>query len=141
LTIQQCGVNEIEQQRNETIPVYVFECEACFAQLEVQQSIAKPLPNRRKCPACKKNKLQRLIFVPHFYNKPGDSQISVGLLADRNTQRFSEEHKEAINKKHGVKRVKEPKEKNFWDVPKKTLQKIATLDGQAKKKYIETGVI
>ena len=95
------------------MPTYVFKCEECEYELEVEQSIKKPLPNRKKCPECGQNKLERLLFAPHVYNKPGDDNISVGLLSDRNTERFSEDQKQAIDLKNGVKRNTKSDKKSF----------------------------
>ena len=120
------------------MPTYVFKCEECGYELEVEQSIKKPTPNRKKCPACGKNKLERLLFAPHVYNKPGDDNITLGLLADRNTERLSSDQKQAIDEKHG--RKKEKKEgKNFWETSKKNMQQISEMTPAQKKKYIETG--
>ena len=120
------------------MPTYVFKCEECDHQLEVEQSIKKPTPNRKKCPACGKNKLERLLFAPHVYNKPGDDSITLGLLADRNTERLSEDQKEAIDAKHGRKKSKS-KSKNFWETSNKNMKKISEMTPAQKKKYIETG--
>jgi len=120
------------------MPTYVFKCQECDHELEVEQSIKKPTPNRKKCPECGKNKLERLLFAPHVYNKPGDDNISVGLLSDRNSERFSEDQKKAIDKKNNVKRQKKSK-KQFWEASEKDMKKISSMSPQQKKKYIETG--
>jgi len=120
------------------MPIYVFKCEECDHQLEVEQSIKKPTPNRKKCPECGKNKLERLLFAPHVYNKPGDDNITLGLLADRNTERLTSDQKEAIDEKHG--RKKEKKQgKQFWETSSKNMKKISEMTPAQKKKYIETG--
>ena len=121
------------------MPTYVFKCEECDYELEVEQSIKKPTPNRKKCPECGKNKLERLLFAPHVYNKPGDDKISIGLLSDRNAERFSQDQKEAIDKKNGVKRKKKPSKNNFWETSKENMKKISVMTPAQKKKYIETG--
>ena len=121
------------------MPTYVFKCEECDHELEVEQSIKKPTPNRKKCPACGKNKLERLLFAPHVYNKPGDDNITVGLLSDRNASRFSEDQKRAIDEKNGVKRKSKETKKNFWETSDKNLKKIAQMTPTQKKKYIENG--
>lgn len=121
------------------MPIYVFKCEDCDHELEVEQSIKKPTPNRKKCPVCGKNKLERLLFAPHVYNKPGDDNISVGLLADRNTERFSEDQKQAIDSKNGVKRKPKNEKKSFWQTSDKNMKKISEMTPQQKKRYIETG--
>ena len=122
------------------MPIYVFKCEECDNKLEVEQSIKKPTPNRKRCPTCKKNSLSRVLFSPHVYNKPGDDNITVGLLSDRNTGRLSSDQKESIEIKHrtGPKKEKK-KEKNFWKTSKDNLKNISDMTPEKKKKYIETG--
>ena len=114
------------------MPTYVFICEECEFELQVEQSIKKPTPNRKKCPNCKKNKLNRILFAPHVYNKPGDDKISLGLLSDRNASRFSDDQKKSIDEKNGIKR-------NFWETSDKNLKKISAMTPAQKKKYIDTG--
>ena len=122
------------------MPIYVFKCEECDYELEVEQSIKKPTPNRKKCPKCRKNKLERILFAPHVYNKPGDDNITLGLLSDRNADRLSKDQKEAIDKKNGVKKTqKKSDKKNFWETSDSNLKKISEMNAQQKKKYIETG--
>jgi len=41
------------------MPTYQYECSACGGEFEILQSIAEP--KLKKCPSCKKLKLQRLI--------------------------------------------------------------------------------
>ena len=120
------------------MPTYVFKCEECDHELEVEQSIKKPTPNKKKCPNCKKDKLIRLLFAPHVYNKPGDDSITLGLLADRNTERLTSDQKEAIDEKHGRKKEKK-NGKQFWETSKKNMKKISEMTPAQKKKYIETG--
>ena len=121
------------------MPTYVFKCEECNHELEVEQSIKKPTPNRKKCPACGKNKLERLLFAPHVYNKPGDDNITLGLLSERNASRFSEDQKRAIDEKNGVKRKKKETKKSFWETSDKEMKEIAAMSPEKKKKYIDTG--
>ena len=121
------------------MPTYVFKCEECEYELEVEQSIKKPTPNRKKCPECGKNKLERLLFAPHVYNKPGDDKISVGLLAQRNANRFSEDQKQAIDAKNGVKRQNKETKKAFWETSDKNIKEISKMSPAQKKKYIDTG--
>ena len=111
----------------------------CEHELEVEQSIKKPMPNRKKCPKCNKNKLSRVLFAPHVYNKPGDDNITVGLLADRNAARLTDEQKNSIDLKSGRKKNPKSKDKNFWDTSEKNLKQISEMSSSQKKKYIETG--
>tara|TARA_Y100001938_G_C8033960_1_gene402260 strand:+ start:58 stop:429 length:372 start_codon:yes stop_codon:yes gene_type:complete len=121
------------------MPTYVFICEECEFELQVEQSIKKPTPNRKKCPNCKKNKLNRILFAPHVYNKPGDDKISLGLLSDRNASRFSDDQKKSIDEKNGIKRKSKDTKKNFWETSDKNLKKISAMTPAQKKKYIDTG--
>ena len=135
------------------MPIYVFECENCGDQLEIKRSITEKIPNKRKCPACKELKLSRVIFAPHVYNKPGDGEISIGLLADRNTERMSSDEKELVNNQYktGPATQSKPKGKNFWEPKNKSeqdkLEKATTIKtgesaeqfGKRQKKFIETG--
>jgi putative FmdB family regulatory protein len=41
------------------MPTYEYECEACGKSFEIFQSISEEA--KRKCPACRKNRLRRLI--------------------------------------------------------------------------------
>jgi len=41
------------------MPTYGYKCSACDHQFEVMQSMSAPV--KKKCPKCKKYKLQRLI--------------------------------------------------------------------------------
>ena len=122
------------------MPTYVFKCGECNYELEVEQSIKKSTPSRKKCPNCKKNKLSRVLFAPHVYNKPGDDNITLGLLSDRNAERFSADQKEAIESKYKTKtKRKKKKVKNFWEKSDTDMKKISSMTPQQKKKYIETG--
>ena len=51
------------------MPIYEYECGKCGHRLEIQQKIADaPL---KTCPACKKNKLEKLISSTAFVLKGG----------------------------------------------------------------------
>ena len=121
------------------MPIYVFKCGECDHELEVEQSISKPTPNRKKCPNCGKNKLEKLLFAPHVYNKPGDDNISIGLLSDRNGESLTNEQKKEIDDKNGVKRTGKNNKKQFWETSEKDMKKISSMTPKQKKKYIETG--
>ena len=46
------------------MPIYEYQCTACGEELEVIQKITDPV--RKKCPKCKKNKLEKLISAAGF---------------------------------------------------------------------------
>jgi putative FmdB family regulatory protein len=51
------------------MPMYEYECSNCNHKFEAEQNIKdKPL---KKCPSCKKNKLERLISQTAFTLKGG----------------------------------------------------------------------
>ena len=65
------------------MPSYDYKCSACEHQFTHYQSIhAQPL---KKCPKCKKNKLNRVIYPPAAII--GDP-TTVGGLADRNAKKL-----------------------------------------------------
>ena len=122
------------------MPTYVFKCKECDHELEVEQSIKKRTPSRKKCPECGENKLSRILFAPHVYNKPADDNITLGLLAARNADRFSDDQKEQIESKYRTKPKKEKRKgKNFWETSDKELKEISAMTPDKKKKYIDTG--
>jgi len=121
------------------MPTYVFKCKECDHELDVEQSIKKPTPHRKKCPNCKKNRLSRVLFCPHVYNKPGDDNISIGLLSDRNAERLTDEQKNQIDLKSGIKKKSKPKGKAFWETSDKNLNKISKMTPKQKQRYIDTG--
>lgn len=81
------------------MPTYSFLCEtmSCRHSLEVYMSMAeyKPLI---KCPICKKNSLNRDYGAdcPTGSIILTDGNLTIGHLAKRNNERFSEDKKEAI---------------------------------------------
>jgi len=51
------------------MPLYDYRCEACGHELEIQQKLSEaPL---KKCPACKKSKLEKVISATVFRLKGG----------------------------------------------------------------------
>lgn len=85
------------------MPSYTFRCddEECDAEVELLSTIAnyKPLT---KCPNCKKETLKRdyETDLPTGTVVKGNSEITVGQLADRNSAKFSEDYKLHLYKKH-----------------------------------------
>ena len=65
------------------MPEYEYRCEACKHNFSVNQEIKKYKP-KKKCPECKKHKLERIISAPSIFVK-GEAQ-TIGQLADRNTK-------------------------------------------------------
>lgn len=115
---------------------YEYRCEACQYEFETKQSIKdKPL---KKCPECKKNKLERLISAPTVFVR--QEAKTLGQQADRNTKKMGTYEKEAREKADSDKRIKVKKEKPWWKSEHST-EKIANLSPEAKQRYIMEGKI
>lgn len=89
---------------------YQYECEDCKFNFEIQQSI-KDKP-KKKCPACKKNKLFRVIFPSNFIDM---SPKTVGGYADKKydksgsyekqERQYYEQEKRREKKKKGLEQI------------------------------------
>ncbi len=87
------------------MPFYDYYCENCKYEFEAQHSmLADPLT---ECPKCLQHTLKRGINIPHVYVCPGDDNCSLGLLADRNSKRFSDDQKKMLKEKHKTKKRSE----------------------------------
>lgn len=64
------------------MPNYEYECAACSHNFEIYQGVKDPV--KRKCPACKKMRLERLIFPVMGQVK---SIRTLGQLAEKNTKK------------------------------------------------------
>lgn len=85
------------------MPNYDYYCENCKAEFEIFHSMFADAVT--ECPNCLQHKLVRGIGIPRVYVKPSDSSCSLGLLAERNRDRFSEDQKTMLKKKHKTKQV------------------------------------
>ena len=115
------------------MPSYSFICEKCDAHFEIFLSFKEYDEGTTKCISCKSKKLYR------DYNedcstisasiKKADSELkTIGDLAARNTERMSDDQKEALKQKHnsyreesfqnglpkGMSQIKKPKKKIKW---------------------------
>jgi len=85
------------------MPSYTFECESC-GNFEIVQSIANYQPIAT-CPGCNKTSEQRVYEadLPTGAVRLADSEIkTLGHLAQRNTENFSDDHKAELYKKHNA---------------------------------------
>jgi hypothetical protein len=57
------------------------------------------------CPKCMQDKLKRDIGCPRIYVKPSNDECSLGLLADRNSEKLSKDNKEMLAKKYKTKKT------------------------------------
>ena len=119
------------------MPTYTYCCEAkdCNIYFELTIPISE-YDSQPKCPKCKeKNNVSRsyLDDLPLVSVIKGDSDITLGHLAERNGRRFSEDKKQSIEAKHydqkqkedarkvldeqlpsGMSRIQRPKTKIKW---------------------------
>lgn len=103
------------------MPNYEYACSACQHQFEIYQGVKDPV--KKKCPECKKLRLERLIF-------PVMGQVktirTLGQLAEKNTKRAGSSLKnEANDRKVAAKeKIKE-------------INQINQMTEKQKIKYIE----
>ena len=127
------------------MPEYRSKCTNCQHEIDYIQSIkAKP---KVKCPKCKKNKLERVIFASHGHVKKSAYEMStVGDLACYNTDKLSTWEKESKDEKlkagsrlmkHKIEKPNLPKP--WWHDTKHPMDKLATATDKEKKDYIENG--
>lgn len=89
------------------MPAYDFICQDCEHTFELVMSMsAYCLPSC--CPKCNKQSVARVYTEPTTNIIRGDHQITVGELAERNRDRYSDDQKIALHKKHNEYRENPP---------------------------------
>jgi putative FmdB family regulatory protein len=114
------------------MPEYSYACDNCSFKF----SLICPIREYKEiatCPKCKKNKTYRL-YHEDLANlstsiKLADNELkTIGHLAQRNSEKLSDDHKDFLNKKHnayrenqsdaplpqGMSRIKKPKTRPKW---------------------------
>jgi putative FmdB family regulatory protein len=86
------------------MPIYTFICEKCQNKFDISCSI-REYSEKQKCTACKSKKVYRSykddISSVFGSVKKHDSELkTVGDLAARNSDKFSDDHKEFLKQKH-----------------------------------------
>lgn len=122
------------------MPTYEYKCnkDDCGYQFELKQGFDdKP---KKKCPICKRNSLEKLLFAPHVFVKLGDSELkTVGHLAHRNTENMGKYELESKEEKDpNQQRKKRLKEKAPWWRPGTTgpSKKLMKMTEKEKKEYV-----
>jgi putative FmdB family regulatory protein len=103
------------------MPNYEYACSACEHQFEVYQGVKDPV--KRKCPKCKKLRLERLIFPVMGQVK---SIKTLGQLAEKNTKKAGSSMQSA-----------EEDRKIAAKAEIKEINKINNMTEKQKIKYIE----
>jgi hypothetical protein len=96
------------------MPLYSYECNkntgGCGHQFQLVSSMDNYNPSP-PCSFCKRTEFvcrDLLADLPTTNVKKSDNEITLGHLADRNTERMSEEHKQELTKKHNAYKYEEP---------------------------------
>lgn len=121
------------------MPLYQYLCENCGHLLDdVYQSINdKPL---KRCPECKKHKLERQIFPVH--GSVRGEITTLGQQGEANAKRLGKYYaseKKAIEAE--AKKQQEEKSKSWFGTNREDVKKLGNLTPEKKQKYIHTGEI
>lgn len=128
------------------MPIYVYHCASCSETYEIYESIySNP---HSICIKCGNNTVSRQLFPPPII---GEAR-SLGVLAERNAAKMSDEEKAILDEKHRTKRsdalskvlpqgaslintVKTSEDKK----ERERIKKINKMTKEQKEKYIMTG--
>ncbi len=123
------------------MPTYSYYCIECDRKCEFFQSLRDYTP-LVTCPNCKKDGLVRDLKsdLPNGSVKKGEHELTVGELAARNTERFSEDYKEHLHNKHHAHMKNPPKYKaTKAERQVRNLQDLAEGLGKKDKPYKKKG--
>lgn len=131
---------------------YEYRCESCKHEFETQQHFKdKPL---KKCPECKKNKLERLISAPAVVSM---GPQTLGGFADKKTAKMGQYAKDKLQndreaqreaaeervaqeaEKIGGKAIKKKKKEKKWYHSGNDPKKLAKMTEKQKQDYIMKG--
>ena len=131
------------------MPTYQYECKACGHELEAFQNISEaPL---ERCPQCNKKKLGRVVTGGLGFFVSGRT---VGAIADKNTDKFSEDFKSHLKERNKTKKENKLKlpegaspspapttvEKPWYKKEQKVSdRKLAQASPEQLKNYVEKG--
>lgn len=123
------------------MPIYEYECGNCGNFLEIHQGYQdKP---KKRCPACKRHKLFRVISAPHLSIIKGEGEINVGHLGNRNRDKYGKDQKGDLQRKHfTTKQLKQKeREKNKQENPFETKsdETVRKMSDKQKEDYIKNG--
>lgn len=132
------------------MPIYHYLCKSCNHDFEISHGIKqKPL---RKCPACGRLKLERVLYACYGrVARSADQMGNVGDLAKFNTDKLTKGEKESKDHEYaeGSKLAKYKLKKQTLDRPwyhssndqKDISQKLARATPKQKQKYTKDGTI
>ena len=126
------------------MPTYHYKCENCNYEFEESQSIKdKPL---RKCPTCKKLKLERVLYPCYGrIARSRNDMKTIGDLAKFNTDKLSKWEKESKDEEYAkssrLAKAKLEKQKIEDPFAGHPIDKLAKATPEQKKRYIEKGEI
>jgi len=114
------------------MPTYEYACSNCEHSFEIVQSMKEK--TKRKCPLCKKIKLERVIGKPMVFIR-GEPQ-TVGHQAERNTERMG---RYELGDKEGKRKEGSKKKQTSLGSGPASSRQIQGMTSEQKKKYIEKG--
>jgi putative FmdB family regulatory protein len=124
------------------MPTYEYECRSCQHTLEALQSFSEDALT--KCPNCKKNKLFRVISGGNGFFMAGRT---VGAIADKNTDKYSEDFQNHLNAKNETKKANKLKLKDGQKIERKKSKvtplhkKLSRATPEQRQRYIDKGTI
>lgn len=124
--------------------LYHYKCDGCSYEFEIVQSIKDK--RKRKCPSCKRLKLDRVLYPAYGrVARRADQMGNLDQLAKYNTDKLSKWEKESKDEeyKNSSRLAKHKLEQQKYEDPLKgfPIDKINKATPEQKKKYIETGDI
>ena len=109
------------------MPLYEYLCSSCEYRFTIQQGMKDK--KKKKCPECKKGKLNRVMGIPSVFVKGEPS--SLGHLAERNTKKMGRYELEDKKEKDKV--------NDKADGKNKTQRKLRSMTEKQRQRYIEKG--
>lgn len=123
------------------MPQYEYRCSNCNKEIcVIQKYDDKPL---KKCPECKKHKLEKLMSAPVGISVAGNPR-SVGKLMEENTKKMGKEQIQRLSEAEKQQKRPIPKKPDPWwgKAPKEIARKVNSKDKgdqERVKRYIRTG--
>jgi|LULT01.1.fsa_nt_gb putative FmdB family regulatory protein len=114
------------------MPVYEYRCSSCEEGFEIEQKMGSA--KKKKCPSCKKHKLERLISSGYIFVK-GEPQ-TVEHWADRNTKKMGSYELSEKREKESGKSDSGP----WWKKDSKySNRQINKMSDSQRRRFIEKG--
>jgi putative FmdB family regulatory protein len=129
------------------MPDYEYICDNCGDNFEIFQKMSEN--PKKKCKKCNKYTLRRIFHAPILAKN--NEPKTLGSLAERNSNKFSDDYKLKLYNQHRAQKRRELKlpdgairqehsnENPLFEGSSKTPEEISRMTPTQKKNYIETG--